>query len=97
MISPQVQAAGPSGLAEPHRKLAKNLVERGLGMPAILLLEVMKPFSVVAQQTLYASSPLAIMGGFQSVHRDMSSLFENRENLEEMLLEVERLMEAPKE
>jgi hypothetical protein len=54
----------------------------------------MKPFSVVAQQSLYATSPLAILGGFRGVHRDLTSLFEDRNNLEEMMLEVERLMEG---
>ena len=81
-------------LSAPHKKLAKMLVQRGMGVPAIFVLENMKPFSVVAQQTLYAASPLAIFGGFQNWHRDAVGLFENRETMEEMLLEVERLMET---
>jgi len=97
MLSPQVAASSPGNLIEPHKALAKKLVDRGLGVPAIVLLEVMKPFSVVAQQSLYATSPLAILGGFQSMHRNMAELFESRENLEEMMLEVERLMESPGE
>lgn len=86
-----------SQLTEPHKKLARKLVDKGLGVPAIFVLETMKPFSVVAQQTLYATTPLAIFGGFRNMHSDATQLFENRENLEEMLLEVERLMEAPDE
>lgn len=82
-----------STLTEPHRKLAQMLVKKGLGVPAIFALETMKPFSVLAQQTLYATSPFAILAGFQTMHKDLAQLFENRENLEEMLLEVERLME----
>ena len=80
-----------------YHRLAKKLVDRGLGTPAIFALEAMKPFSVVAQQSLYATNPLAALGGFRNFHGDLSSLFENRENLEDMLLEVERLMEAPKD
>jgi hypothetical protein len=81
-------------LAASHKKLARTLVDKGLGVPAVFLLENMKPFSVVAQQTLFATTPLAIFGGFQTLHKDAVGLFESRETMEEMLLEVERLMEA---
>lgn len=81
-------------LSTPHKKLAKMLVQKGMGVPAVFVLENMKPFSVVAQQTLYAATPLAIFGGFQNYHRNAVGLFESRETMEEMLLEVERLMEA---
>ena len=81
-------------LSEPHKKLAQTLVDKGLGVPAIFVLENMKPFSVLAQQSLYATSPLAVFGGFQGLHSQAAGLFESRENLEEMLLEVERLMES---
>lgn len=84
-------------LGTEHKKLAQMLVKRGLGIPAIFLLENMKPFSVVAQQSLYATTPLAIFGGFQNWHREAVGLFESRETMEEMLLEVERLMETDDE
>ena len=80
-------------LADPQKQLAKTLVDRGLGTPAIFALECMKPFSVVAQQTMYATSPFAIFSGFQKFHSNLTGLFEERSNLEEMALEVERLME----
>lgn len=80
-----------------HKKFARMLVQKGLGVPAVFVLENMKPFSVVAQQSLYAATPLAIFGGFQSWHREAVGLFESRETMEEMLLEVERLMEADDE
>ena len=80
-------------LADPQKQLAKTLVEKGWGVPAVFLLECMKPFSVVAQQTMYATSPFAVFGGFQGFHSKLTGLFEERENLEEMMLEVERLME----
>lgn len=84
-------------MTDPHRKLAQKLVNKGLGVPAIFVLEAMKPFSVVAQQSLYAITPLAIFGKFQGLHQELASLFEDRENLEEMMLEVERLMEEKSE
>ncbi|MFA5505450.1 MAG: hypothetical protein WC314_09345 [Vulcanimicrobiota bacterium] len=80
-------------LAESHKRLARTLVERGLGVPAVFLLENLKPFSVVAQQTLYATHPLAVFGGFQGLHKDAVGLFESRETMEAMLLEVERLLD----
>lgn len=84
-------------LADPQKKLAQTLVKKGLGTPAIFVLECMKPFSVVAQQTMYATSPFANFSGFQRFHADLSGLFEDRDNLEEMMLEVERLMEEDDE
>lgn len=80
-------------LSEPHKAMAKKLVDRGLGTAAIFVLETVKPLSVVTQQSLYALTPLAVFGKFQTLHGDLAGLFESRETLEEMLLEVERLME----
>ncbi len=82
-----------TGLSDSHRTLAKKLVDRGLGSAAIFCLEAVKPLSVVTQQSLYALTPLAVFGKFQTLHGDITGLFESRERLEEMLLEVERLME----
>lgn len=84
-------------LSDTHRQLAEKLVKRGLGVPAVFVLEGLKPFSVVAQQTMIACSPLAVFGGFQGLHSELTGLFDDRENLEAMLLEVERLMEADHE
>jgi len=84
-----------SSLSQPHKKLAKTLVDKGLGVPSVMMLEVMKPFSVVTQQSLYATSPLALLGGFQSYHQNLTALFESREYIEEMMLELERLLEDP--
>lgn len=86
-----------STLTDPHKKMAQKLVDRGLGTAAVFLLENAKPFSVVAQQSLFALSPLAVFGRFQGWHGDLTGLFESRETLEEMLLEVERLMEEKSE
>lgn len=74
-------------------KWAKKLVDKGLGVPAILVLETMKPLSVVTQQTLYAATPLAVLGNFRGFHQDLTSVFESRQNMEDLLLELERLME----
>ena len=78
----------------PHQRIAKELVQRGLGTPAVFFIEAFKPFSLVAQQTLYATTPLAAMSGLSPWHKDLTSIFESRENLEDLMLEMERLMEA---
>lgn len=78
-------------------KWAKKLVDKGMGVPAILMLETMKPLSVVTQQTLYAATPLAVLGNFRGFHQDLTSIFESRQNMEELLLELERLMEERNE
>lgn len=81
-------------LTDPQKKLAKSLVDKGLGVPAVFFLEAFKPLSLVAQQTLYATSPLTVMSGLHPMHRTLTSVFESRENLDELMLELERLMEA---
>lgn len=80
-----------------HLRWARKLIDKGLGVPAILILESMKPLSVVAQQTLYATAPLAALGNFRGFHQDLTSVFESRDNMEELLLELERQLEARSE
>lgn len=79
--------------SEPVKKLAQELVKRKLGVPAVFVLESMKPFSVVAQQTLIATSPLASLIGYKPLFGQLTELFQDRQNVEELMLEVERLME----
>ncbi len=77
----------------PLEKMAHELVKRGLGVPAIFVLESMKPFSVVAQQTLIATSPLAALAGYRPLFGELTELLSDRQNVENLVLEVERLME----
>lgn len=77
----------------PLEKMAQELVKRGLGVPAIFVLESMKPFSVVAQQTLIATSPLAALAGYRPLFGQLTELLSDRRNVESLMLEVERLME----
>ncbi len=74
--------------------VAQDLVRRGLGIPAIFLLESMKPFSVVTQQTLIATSPLANICGYGHLFGQLLHLFEERSRMEDLILEVERHLEA---
>lgn len=75
--------------------LARRLVQRGLGVPAVFLLEALKPVSVVCQQTVLASSPLARVFGFEASFGELAQVLESRQAMEELALEVERLLEEP--
>lgn len=78
---------------DPTSKIAGELVNRRLGVPAVFLLEAMKPMSLIAQQTVLVSSPLASICGFGSLFGGLAHVLESRERMEELALEVERLLE----
>lgn len=80
---------------QPLDKLAQSLVGRGLGVPAVFLLEAMKPLSLVCQQTVLVTSPLAGLCGFGSTFGQLAHVLESRQRMEQLALEVERLMEQP--
>ena len=82
--------------SEPLDKIAESLVSRGLGVPAVFLLEAMKPLSLVCQQTVLVTTPLAGICGFGSTFGQLAQVLESRGRMEELAIEVERLMEAPK-
>lgn len=76
-------------------RLAQDLVGRGLGVPAVFLLEAMKPLSLVCQQTLLCACPVARVFGFGSAFGELAQVLESRQRMEDLALEVERLLEAP--
>lgn len=88
------EAAGMPG-GSPLAKIAEDLVKRRLGAPAVFLLEAMKPLSLVCQQTVLVTSPLATVCGFGATFGQLSHVLESRQSMEELALEVERLMESP--
>jgi hypothetical protein len=79
----------------PLARIAEDLVRRRLAAPAVFMLEAMKPLSVVCQQTVLVTSPLAKVCGFGSTFGQLSYVLESRQRMEELALEVERLMEEP--
>lgn len=76
-------------------RIAEDLVRRRLGVPAVFLLEVMRPLSLVCQQTVLVTSPLAQVFGMGSIFGDLAHVLENRQRMEDLALEVERLLEEP--
>lgn len=81
--------------SDPMTTLASGLVQRGLGVPAVFLLEAMKPFSLVAEQTLLVTTPLAGLCGQHRLFGQLAHLFGDRQRMEDLALQVEQLMEEP--
>jgi hypothetical protein len=80
---------------DPVGKIARELVRRRLGTPAVFMLEAMKPLSVVFQQTVLVTSPLAGLCGYGGTFGELGYVLESRQRMEELALEVERLLEEP--
>lgn len=72
-------------------KIAQGVVRRGMAAPAVLFLELNKPLSFVASQSLIVLTPfLAPFVGVDNVHR-YSRLLEKRENVERLIERIEQL------
>jgi len=72
-------------------RIAQGIVQRGMAAPAVLFLELNKPLSFVASQSLIVLTPfLAPFLGLENVHR-YSRLLEKRENVELLIERIEQL------
>jgi hypothetical protein len=72
-------------------ELAQKIVKRGMETPAIMFLEMHKPVSFLASQTMLVASPfLAPIFGFEGVER-YSRLFSTQENVELLIRRIEDL------
>ncbi|NLH98156.1 MAG: hypothetical protein GX446_01545 [Chthonomonadales bacterium] len=75
-------------------KIAMDIHRRGLETPAILFLEMHKPLSFFASQTLIVTTPLiAPIVGFDRV-RNAANLLESRDNVELLIRRIEELAAA---
>lgn len=73
--------------------LAQQVVKRGLSVPAILFLELHKPFAFIGSQAGIVFSPfLAPFFGFDRVD-DYTQLLSERENWERLVERIEELAE----
>jgi hypothetical protein len=70
-------------------KLSREVVERGLTAPAIFLLESFKPFSFIGSQMLIFFEPIVQSIFSFKAYDDVRALFEDRENVERLLCEIE--------
>lgn len=72
-------------------RIAQGIVRRGIAAPAVLFLEMNKPLSFVASQSLIVLTPfLAPFVGIDNVYR-YSRLLEQRENVERLIERIEQL------
>lgn len=72
-------------------RIAQGVVRRGMAVPAVLFLELNKPLSFVASQSLIVLTPfLAPFVGIENVHR-YSRLLEKRDNVERLIERIEQL------
>ncbi|MCL5036450.1 MAG: hypothetical protein M1269_04945 [Chloroflexi bacterium] len=70
-------------------KLADMVVKRGLGVPAMFLLESFKPFSFIGQQVAVFFSPMVNMLVDIKDYPRVIRLLEYRENIELLLTMIE--------
>jgi hypothetical protein len=71
-------------------KLAKEIVERRLAVPAIMFLETVKPLSFLGSQALIFIEPIVqSIFSFRS-YRELTLMMENRENVELLMQEIEQ-------
>ena len=76
-------------------KLAQKVAQRGLQTPAILFLEMHKPLSFLAGQSLLLGSGfLAPIFGPQNVQQ-IAKLVESRDNIERLIQRIEELHPSP--
>lgn len=71
-------------------KLAQEIVDRRLAVPAIMLLETVKPLSFLGSQALIFIEPIVqSIFSFKS-YREFTLMMENRENIELLMQEIEQ-------
>jgi len=86
--------ATPPSDHELLQRLATRVVELHLEVPAILALETGRPLSLVAGQTMLFFEPLVQSLFNFSDYRRYAALIERRENLEELIRQIESRAEA---
>ncbi len=84
------------GLPEPLERLANAVVDRGMEMPATILLETIRPLGFLANQGLIAAWPLAKFTAMQEDYRQIAEALEDRRTLGNLGLRIEELVERRK-
>ena len=71
--------------------LAKEIVHRGMSVPAIFFLESTKYISFIGSQLLVFLGPIATCFINNQKYYDFTKIFEKKSNVEFLLTEIERL------
>lgn len=72
-------------------EIAQKVVDKGMETPAVLFLEMNKPVSVIAGQSILAASPFLIPIFGAAGVRKYSQLLNNRDNVELLIERIEDL------
>lgn len=72
-------------------RLAQKVVDMKLAPVAIVMLESSKPLSFLASQTMVFFNPFYHAFFKYAEYDEITSLLEERENIEDLIVEIERL------
>ena len=72
-------------------KFAKKIVDRGMAVPSIFFLEMGKYASFIGSQTMVFFGPILTAFIKAEKYYNFAEILEDRNNLEFLLLEIERL------
>ena len=72
-------------------KFAQKIVDRGMAVPSIFFLEMGKYASFIGSQTMIFFGPILTAFIKSEKYYDFASLLENRNIIEFLLIEIERL------
>ncbi|MCC6444388.1 MAG: hypothetical protein IT210_13165 [Armatimonadetes bacterium] len=83
----------PQEIEELTGRLAREVVGRGLEVPAILFLEMHKPLAFMAGQGMLVAAPaLGAFLGMENMHR-FALFISSRDNIERLICRIEDLTE----
>ncbi|MBN2804647.1 MAG: hypothetical protein JXR91_16250 [Deltaproteobacteria bacterium] len=68
---------------------AQKIHSRGLDIPAVMMLEMIRPFNFVLSQVMHGFSPLFSLFGHEKKLSSMASLLESRDSIKEMISVLE--------
>lgn len=86
-----VPAGVPLELPEPLERLAHGVVARGLEIPALVLIESMRPLNFFASQALLAFSPIVRMVADADDLNRVAEALEDRRTVQKLADRIEEL------
>ena len=89
------KAAAPPNPAIVTR-IARKIVDRGMTVPAVLALEMMKPLSFIGSQAMVFFGPILTAFVRAETYYEMTELLEDYHNVEFLVNELERLEQVKK-
>ncbi len=78
------------------KKIAENIVNRGLTAPAVMFLETIKPMNFISSQIMIFLEPIVLTFFNIKEYREASLIFEERESVEKLISFIEDFENAKK-